>query len=428
MVALTSEGQDLPLFHFVALFKLGFATILMAVGIAGAADRLQEHDSTCGAAALLYLLQASGNVKITEADILTEAQTLFGYQLGKDDFSVAQIELLATRFGFLAKAAKIPFESVSKLRQPIVVLLSDKQKKIKHFTVLEKVRDDVVYMFDPTLGPVRVSMDDLKVMSADPTGVGLISVGVKSNMPGGAFYPPVDRLSQDAVDSTYNPYRRAMLIAKNRPLNRNQVGVEYGYTLQDIVRPIQAKASTSSLGLRYGVGDDAEFLLGYSKTKGSIYSGAQRSLIKSEGVSMSFNKLISSRGGNYSNTLSFGVSADTDGGVLVSASGVIVGTFNSFEGFSSADFSYQKLSSQMQASVAVGANIPVSDYLMLTGSLSSKRVVANQVFGSEIVNAAGASATYLVSKRFQISCFAQKGFRAVSSSSFGMSISYLGGW
>lgn len=418
----------MPPFYFLTAIKRLLLSLLLIVGTAHANNELQEHDSTCGAAALRYLLNASGEKKFTEDEILQEARVLFNYKLGGSDFSVSQIELMAIHFGFVAKAAKIPFELIPRLNQPIVILLSDKRKNIRHFVVVEKVRNNIAYMFDPTLGPVRVSIEELKEMSADEAALGLIAIGVKSKLPNEKFNLPIDLISLSVVDSTYNKYRRAMLLANNKPANPNQTGIIYGYNSQTIRRPIVAVLTTSSLGLKYGLGDEKELIFGYTNTVGLIDEKSENFSFKSQGVSLGINKWIPFNDGSYSAKLGFNLASDNDGGKYFTISSLLTGVSSGIGYFVSGDASYQNSFPKTLVALAFGVNFPISDYILLSGIFSSKRAVLNNKSSAEAGNTIGFNATYLVSKKIQVSGFSQWTFISARSSSMGISVSYMGGW
>jgi predicted double-glycine peptidase len=71
--------------------------------------------------------------------------------------SLLDLRLQAERMGYQAAGVRLDFASLPKLMGPIVVHLE--REDYRHFAVLRGVRGDRIYLADPSVGNVRLSIE-----------------------------------------------------------------------------------------------------------------------------------------------------------------------------------------------------------------------------------------------------------------------------
>jgi len=122
----------------------------------------QKLDYSCGAAAVATLMNYYFEDDITEKEILDDIKKNLNKEEEKSrkktGFSLLDLKKFAERRGYSAVGIKLKPSYLSKLKGPILVRLIDFQD-YKHFTILRGVKDNQVFLADPSLGNVRVSMD-----------------------------------------------------------------------------------------------------------------------------------------------------------------------------------------------------------------------------------------------------------------------------
>ena len=136
----------------------------------------QRFDYSCGAAALATLLRYGLNDGVTEQDVLIQ---LFGL-LSDDEkqvtlrqgFSLLHLQRVAQARGFQAEGFRLDPQSLSRLSGPVIVFIQP--RGYKHFAVLRGIKDDRVYLADPSLGNIRMPMYRFLESWLDGSGTGII--------------------------------------------------------------------------------------------------------------------------------------------------------------------------------------------------------------------------------------------------------------
>ncbi|MCI5162195.1 MAG: hypothetical protein D3917_09285 [Candidatus Electrothrix sp. AX5] len=121
---------------------------------------MQKQDYSCGAAALATLMRSYFHDDITEKDILEDIVT----HLSKEDFgdrkekglSLLDLQEFAQRHGYQAMGVKLKFSALPKLRGPVLVYLETSE--YKHFAILRGIKEDRVFLADPSRGNIRLSV------------------------------------------------------------------------------------------------------------------------------------------------------------------------------------------------------------------------------------------------------------------------------
>lgn len=143
----------------------------------------QAHDYSCGAAALATLLTYVLRDPVTEADILLHVRTGLSKEeetLRKTDgILLSDLRRVARERGHRADGFRLAPEFLLKLPGPVIVFI--KPPGNEHYTVFKGIRDDRVYLADPSFGNIRMSIDKFLSMWLEKHGKGIIFVVERMN-------------------------------------------------------------------------------------------------------------------------------------------------------------------------------------------------------------------------------------------------------
>ena len=121
----------------------------------------QQLDYSCGAAALATLIRYYFGDAVSEDQILA---SILGSMTAEEvldreanGLSLLDLRLQAERLGYQAVGVRLTLASLPKLTGPVIVHLEG--DGYKHFAVLKGVREDRIFLADPSLGNVRRSVD-----------------------------------------------------------------------------------------------------------------------------------------------------------------------------------------------------------------------------------------------------------------------------
>jgi predicted double-glycine peptidase len=121
---------------------------------------MQQFDYSCGAAALATLMQYYFQDDVTERDIL---KNILNHLNDKDfedrkkkGLSLLDLKQFAQRHGYQAVGVKLKFSALPKLRGPVLVYLETSE--YEHFAILRGVKEDRVFLADPSRGNIRMSV------------------------------------------------------------------------------------------------------------------------------------------------------------------------------------------------------------------------------------------------------------------------------
>jgi uncharacterized protein len=119
----------------------------------------QQHDFSCGSAALATLLTYNYNIPVTEAAVFKD-MIVHGNKkiISESGFSLLDIKNYLTRRGLESNGYRAPLSKLVEVRLPAIVLLN--VRGYLHFVVLEGVKDGRVLLADPANG-----------MRSEPVGV-----------------------------------------------------------------------------------------------------------------------------------------------------------------------------------------------------------------------------------------------------------------
>ena len=111
----------------------------------------QEHDFSCGSAALATLLTYNYKTPVSEHDVF---QSMFENGdkkvIAESGFSLLDIKNYLTRHGLRSEGFRAPLSKLAEVRLPAIVLLN--LRGYRHFVVLEGIHDGWVLLSDPANG------------------------------------------------------------------------------------------------------------------------------------------------------------------------------------------------------------------------------------------------------------------------------------
>jgi predicted double-glycine peptidase len=121
----------------------------------------QRFDYSCGAGALATLMRYYFGDNVSEEQILIGILGPMDEKEIKDretnGLSLLDLKNYSERRGYQAVGVRLKYASLPELKGPVLVHLE--RKDYRHFAVLKGVRGDRVYLADPSLGNIRLSID-----------------------------------------------------------------------------------------------------------------------------------------------------------------------------------------------------------------------------------------------------------------------------
>src|SRR5262245_53907327 len=136
----------------------------------------QQFDYSCGAAALATLFRYGFGESVTERDVMVQLLgSLSAEQLRvtlQQGFSLLDLQRVAQTRGYQAEGFRLQPQALSQLSGPVVVFIQP--RGYRHFAVLRGIRDDRVYLADPSLGNIRMPMYQFLESWRDGSGTGVI--------------------------------------------------------------------------------------------------------------------------------------------------------------------------------------------------------------------------------------------------------------
>lgn len=119
----------------------------------------QEHDFSCGSAALATLLSYSYGIAVSEADVFKDMIVNGNPKvISESGFSLLDIKRYLQRHGLDSNGFRAPLSKLEAVRLPAIVLLN--VRGYRHFVVLEGIEKKRVLLADPANG-----------MRSEPIGV-----------------------------------------------------------------------------------------------------------------------------------------------------------------------------------------------------------------------------------------------------------------
>ena len=138
----------------------------------------QQFDYSCGSAALATILRYGLGDSVTERQVLEQ---LFGLlsreelqETLRQGFSLLHLQRVAQARGYRAEGFRLEPRFLSGLSGPVIVYIQP--RGYRHFAVLRGIRDDRVFLADPSLGNIRMPMYQFLESWLDDSGTGVIFV------------------------------------------------------------------------------------------------------------------------------------------------------------------------------------------------------------------------------------------------------------
>ena len=121
---------------------------------------MQKYDYSCGAASLATLMKYYFKEDISEQRLLNYIKTVFSPQeykrIEKDGLSFLELEKISRSRGYQSANVRLKLSALKQLSGPVIVFL--KTKDYRHFAVLRGVKEDHVFLADPSRGNIRLSV------------------------------------------------------------------------------------------------------------------------------------------------------------------------------------------------------------------------------------------------------------------------------
>lgn len=125
---------------------------------------MQQYDYSCGAASLATLMKYYFNDDISEKKLLEYIKTVFTKEeyarIEKDGLSFLELEKISRSRGYQSASVRLKLAALKQLSGPVIVFL--KTKDYRHFVVLRGIREDRVFLADPSRGNLRIPIETFK--------------------------------------------------------------------------------------------------------------------------------------------------------------------------------------------------------------------------------------------------------------------------
>lgn len=123
---------------------------------------MQRFDYSCGAASLATLMKYYFNDEVSEQKLLDYIKKIFNKQeyagIEKDGLSFLELEKISQSLGYQSASVRLKLPALLELSGPVIVFVNTKQ--YKHFAVLRGVKEDRVFLADPSRGNIRLTIQE----------------------------------------------------------------------------------------------------------------------------------------------------------------------------------------------------------------------------------------------------------------------------
>lgn len=122
---------------------------------------MQQYDYSCGAAALATLMKYYFQDDVTEKSVLESIKnTLTAEEFAvveEQGLSLLELEKISHSLGYQSASVRLKLPALKELAGPVIVYVSTKD--YKHFAVLRGVREDRVFLADPSRGNLIMTLE-----------------------------------------------------------------------------------------------------------------------------------------------------------------------------------------------------------------------------------------------------------------------------
>jgi len=119
----------------------------------------QEHDFSCGSAAVATLLTFHYDRPTTEREAFAAMYDIGDKaKIQREGFSLLEMKTYLESLGYQADGFRVPLEKIAHVGVPVIVLIET--RGYKHFVVIKGLKDDRVLVGDPARGVEVMSQAD----------------------------------------------------------------------------------------------------------------------------------------------------------------------------------------------------------------------------------------------------------------------------
>lgn len=123
----------------------------------------QQHDFSCGSAALASLLTYHYGIERTELDVFTSMyETGDQKRIERLGFSLLDMKEYLARIGIGSDGYRVPLERLAEARLPTIALIDS--NGYRHFVLVKGMDADTVLLGDPARGLRSVPHDEFNAM------------------------------------------------------------------------------------------------------------------------------------------------------------------------------------------------------------------------------------------------------------------------
>ncbi len=138
----------------------------------------QRFDYSCGAASLATVLRYGYGDDVSERDVLDRLFALLSDEevdiSRKEGFNLLDLQRVAQSFGYSAQGYRLEPRYLTKLGGPVIIFIEP--RGYKHFAVLRGIKNDRVYLADPSRGNIRMPAYSFVDSWLQDDGTGIIFV------------------------------------------------------------------------------------------------------------------------------------------------------------------------------------------------------------------------------------------------------------
>jgi hypothetical protein len=154
---------------------------------------MQQYDYSCGAAALATIMKYYFQDNVTEKsllDYIKKTLTAKEYAVVEEQgLSFLELEKISHSLGYQSASVRLKLSALKELTGPVVVYVSTKD--YQHFAVFRGVREDRVFLADPSRGNMILTVDEfLEEWKGETFILGKKGFGTPTQHPLALMLPP----------------------------------------------------------------------------------------------------------------------------------------------------------------------------------------------------------------------------------------------
>lgn len=123
---------------------------------------MQKYDYSCGAASLATLMKYYFHEDISEQQLINHIKNMFSKSeyavIEKEGLSLLELEKISRSKGYQSASIRLQLKSLYYIKGPVIVFLQG--RGYRHFAVLRGIKEDRVFLADPSRGNIRLSVGD----------------------------------------------------------------------------------------------------------------------------------------------------------------------------------------------------------------------------------------------------------------------------